>query len=36
MDVRSVERWLAPNLNYEPEPASAPPAGQARPAEVLP
>ena len=36
MDVRTVERWLAPNLNYEPEPASGPPAGDARPAEVLP
>jgi 5-methyltetrahydrofolate--homocysteine methyltransferase len=36
MDLRSVERWLAPNLNYDPEEAGGnAPAGERRAAEVL-
>jgi len=36
MDLRSVERWLAPNLNYEPEEAPVAGAGEPRPSAVLP
>jgi 5-methyltetrahydrofolate--homocysteine methyltransferase len=35
MDLKTVERWLAPNIDYEPEEPGAPAtAGEARPAEV--
>jgi 5-methyltetrahydrofolate--homocysteine methyltransferase len=36
MDLRTVERWLAPNLNYDPDEAgAAPPAAELKAAEAL-
>ena len=35
MDLRTVERWLAPNLNYDPDDAgAADPVGELKAAEV--